>query len=246
MIHALQTLSLDFILIAGYPQSYMDEILDPFNLLIRLPIVLLALTVHEFSHAYFAYRMGDPTALSMGRCTLNPLKHLDPLGTICLMFAPIGWAKPVPVNPLNFRDPRKGDLITSAAGPASNVVQAILFALVIRIIVSWGDDIVQYVGPGSVTGLSVLFLMCKEAVFINVGLAVFNCLPIFPLDGYHIAYQLMKPESQQRFAGMARYGIYIILGLVFIGYLGKIPILWYIIAPPANLIITYIAGLPNV
>ena len=95
----------------------MLQNIDPVDLMIRVPVILLALTVHEFCHAYFAYRMGDPTAYRLGRCSLNPLRHLEPLGTICLLFAPIGWAKPVPIIPINFRDPRKGMLVATAAGP---------------------------------------------------------------------------------------------------------------------------------
>ncbi|MHC4442101.1 MAG: site-2 protease family protein [Planctomycetota bacterium] len=216
--------------------------LELVDLLIRVPIVLLALTVHEFCHAYFAFRMGDPTAMRMGRCTLNPLKHLDPLGTIILLFAPIGWAKPVPVNPLNFDDPRKGDLITSAAGPASNFVQAIVFALLMRIVIHvskiYGDEL----SSESFTAVKILFEMCFWGVMINVGLAVFNCLPLFPLDGYHIFYQLMKPESQQRFAETATYGPFMILGLVLINNFTKVKVLLMLIGPPVELILYYIAG----
>src|SRR5690242_12736966 len=109
---------------------------DPSVMMLRIPVVLLALTVHEFCHAYFALQMGDPTAYRLGRCSLNPLRHLDPLGTICLMFAPIGWAKPVPIDPRNFRNWRQGVLVSIAAGPISNLIQALVFALLLRG-VSW-------------------------------------------------------------------------------------------------------------
>src|SRR5690606_19101552 len=154
------------------------------------------LTVHEFCHAYFALRMGDPTAYRMGRCTLNPLKHLDPLGTICLMFAPIGWAKPVPINSLNFHDQRKGILVSTAAGPISNLVMAVGFAVILRGITTWGSALNGI--PQGAHFLKVLIDMTLWGVFINVGLAVFNLLPIYLIDGLHYSAQLMLALSQRR------------------------------------------------
>ncbi len=218
--------------------------LNPVELLIRIPVILLALTVHEFCHAFFALKMGDPTAYRLGRCTLNPLKHLDPLGTICLLIAPIGWAKPVPINPLNFRDRKKGILVSTAAGPASNVAQAIAWALAMRAVVYWGG------GWGAVTDdsgdprLHSMFLMTAVGVTINVGLAVFNCLPLYPLDGFHITLQLMPTESQERFAQTAQIGVFAIMGLVVVSNLTNYPILSKLIEPPLKLILIHVAGLP--
>lgn len=223
----------------------MSDFLDPVNplirVLIRVPIVLLALTVHEFCHGYFAYRMGDPTALRQGRLTLNPLKHLDPLGTLCLMFAPIGWAKPVPINPLNFHDRRKGILVTTAAGPASNLAQAILFALLLRAVVYLAIR-TQVSSPQALQLIVIISEMVKWGVIINVGLAVFNCLPFYPLDGFHITLQLMRPEKQQQFVQTMPYGPFAILALVLIGNLSEFNILMYLIGPPAEFIFRYFAG----
>lgn len=215
---------------------------NPVDLLIRVPLVLLALTVHECAHAWVAWRMGDPTAARMGRVSLNPIRHLDPLGTICLMFAPIGWAKPVPVDPRNFRDPRMGDLLTSAAGPASNLAQALLFALAFRglsyaIESGWIDPTKQ------ATLITAAMMMALTGVLINVGLAVFNCLPLFPLDGFHITLQLLPADARQGFAATAPYGTFVIIGLVLVGNFGSVDILGRLILPPANLILEYVAGL---
>lgn len=222
-----------------------DTLFDSFNvvnLLIRVPVVLLALTVHEFCHGYFAYRMGDPTAHLQGRCTLNPLKHLDPLGTICLMFAPIGWAKPVPINPLNFRDRRKGILVSTAAGPVSNLAQAVVFALLLRA-VHFAIQMPVFNTQQTQQFLGIVFVMCVMAVFINVGLAVFNCLPLFPLDGFHVTLQLMRPQTQERFAQTAHYGPFVILALVVLGSVGGVSILGGLIGPPADFILKYVGGL---
>lgn len=221
--------------------------LDGFNIIdlaVRLPIVLLALTAHEFSHAYAAYRLGDPTAYRLGRCTLNPLKHLDPLGTICLLFAPIGWAKPVPVNPANFEDPRRGDLITSAAGPGANVAQAILFATLLRMVVLHAGGLSESLGARGDSLANALFWMCFMGVICNVGLAIFNCLPLYPLDGYHIAYQLMPTRSQQSFAQAAPAGPFIILAVVILGRAGDVNILRAVINPPTAALLDHVSGFP--
>ncbi len=237
-MHVLQTVS---------PAAMTD--LDPVELMLRVPIILLALTVHEFCHAYFALRMGDPTAYRLGRCTLNPLRHLEPLGTICLLFAPIGWAKPVPINPVNFRNWRQGVIVSTAAGPLSNLAQAVLFALLLR-----G---VQYLLRGGLitslslplpmeTTLSFLHLLSAMlfiGVVINVGLAVFNCLPLYPLDGFHITLELLRTERQQRFAELAPAGPFVILGLVMLGNFSDVDPIGELIRPPIRFMLRHVAGM---
>lgn len=215
-----------------------DLDLNPLELALRLPVLLLALTVHEFAHAYAAYRLGDPTAYRQGRCTLNPLAHLDPLGTICLIFAPIGWAKPVPVNPYNLRHPQRDDILISAAGPVSNLLQAFCYALVMRFVVAYGG---RFLGD---SGLSAALLMCWAGIMINSGLAVFNMIPAYPLDGFHVFSNLAKGESRQRMLETARFGPMLIIFLVVSGRFG-VDLLGVIMNPFISFFVGTVAGLPN-
>ena len=176
----------------------------------RVPVVILALTVHEFMHAYTAWRCGDDTAKSLGRLTLNPLAHLDVLGTICLMFAPIGWAKPVPVNPYNFRHPSRDDILVSVAGVAANFVMAALAGVMLRWLA------LTHFEPKTVLAAGLVVVLFN-AVALNLGLCFFNLLPIAPLDGHHVVRELLPYPAKERFMEFSRYGPIILLGLVFIG-----------------------------
>lgn len=176
-------------------------------IILSLPAVLLALTVHEFFHAYAAFRMGDPTARNAGRLTLNPLKHLDPVGFILILIARIGWAKPVPVNPTYFRNPARGLALTSLAGPLSNIGLAIVsgiafrgLGLVMGGVGAWKD----YIGP-----------MLAISVIINIALAFFNLIPLPPLDGFAILAYFFPRIGYN--TGFIRAGPYILMGLIAIG-----------------------------
>jgi len=195
--------------------------------------------VHEFAHAFSAYRLGDPTAFRLGRCSLNPLAHLDPIGSLCLLFAPIGWAKPVPVNPMNLRNPRRDDILISAAGPASNLLQAFLYALLLRAVVGGEEGLEAAIGGH---GFTAAYLFCYFGVWINVGLAVFNLIPVYPLDGFHVVGNLAKGESQQRFFEMARFGPFIIVALVFLSGTRVDP-LGRVMAPFLRFFLGWVAGL---
>lgn len=145
--------------------------------LLFLPGILLGISVHEFSHGYAAYKLGDDTPLLQGRLTLNPIKHLDPMGFLCLLLFGFGWAKPVVINPRNFKNPRRDDAIVSLAGPTSNFIVAFLFTGLMKL-----ADIFL-----PVTLLNqVVFEVLRGTVQINLVLMVFNLLPIPPLDGHHI------------------------------------------------------------
>ena len=206
--------------------------LDILDLALRLPVVLFALTIHEFMHGYVAWKCGDDTALRAGRLTLNPLAHLDLLGTICLIFAPIGWAKPVPVNPYNYHNPRRDDILVSGAGVAANFTIAAAVAILVRVLLEQG-----IVPTTRLEGL--VWIVMRYAIILNFGLFVFNLLPIAPLDGSHILRELLPAQAAARFAELGRYGLFFLIGVVvanryiqfdFLGYHGVTPLMAPILA----------------
>jgi Zn-dependent protease len=165
-----------------------------------LPI-LFAITVHEVSHGWVAYRLGDPTAKLGGRLTLNPLKHLDPIGFILLIYVHFGWAKPVPVNPMYFRNPRRDMLLVSLAGPTSNILTAVVVAVILRL------PFITLIGK--IPHLLLLYLF-----YISVILCFFNLIPIPPLDGWNILRNILRPSPWMH--QFEAYGFIIILLLVFL------------------------------
>ena len=161
------------------------------GLLLRLPIVMLALSLHETAHGYVALKLGDPTAQNYGRLTLNPAKHFDPIGFLCMVFFGFGWAKPVPINTRYFKNPKKGMALSAAAGPISNLLLAVIFALLWRIELE--------IAPEYFTDkfLYNVFYWVQEflvaGITLNVGFAVFNLIPIPPFDGSRI-FLILLPE----------------------------------------------------
>ena len=198
------------------------------RLLLYIPVLLLSLTVHEFAHAWSARRLGDDTAERLGRLTLNPLAHADPIGTFILplLNVPFGWAKPVPVNPARFRrDVHMGTgmAITAAAGPASNLVLALACGL--------GLGLVLRMDPGGLTaGLAQLL---NRAIILNISLALFNLLPIPPLDGSRIVDGFMPIRLRPQWEAVSRVAPFVLLALVFLGR----GFLLRILAGPRDLII---------
>lgn len=185
--------------------------------IILAPPLLLALTVHEFAHGYVASRLGDPTARALGRLTLNPLKHLDPLGTIAFFIFHFGWAKPVPVNPAYFKDPQKDMLWVALAGPATNLILAVISALMTKAVWFLAQTI-----PYSVLGEAVLVPLNSiliASVWINLVLCIFNFLPIPPLDGSRILAGLLPPDLARSYASIERYGFILLLILAVTGVL---------------------------
>jgi len=190
------------------------------QLIILAPPLLLALTVHEFAHGYVAYRLGDPTAKNAGRLTLNPLKHLDPIGTIAFFFIKFGWAKPVPVNPNYFKNPRKDMLWVALAGPATNLAMAIISAIMTKLVWALASLL-----PYSATAEAILVplnAMLIASVWINLVLCIFNFLPIPPLDGSRILSGILPDDLARSCQQVERYGFIIILILAFSGLLSKV------------------------
>ena len=206
------------------------------TLILLVPVILLALSVHEFSHGLVAYRLGDPTAKYAGRLTLNPVSHLDPIGTLMLFLVHFGWAKPVPVDPRYFTNPKRDMLWVALAGPASNMVLALLSGLAIRFI---------NLNPGLLTSSVIgnsIGVMIVLSLQINLALAVFNLLPVPPLDGSKILFGLLPPQYEHLAYNLERYGPGILFGLILLGFLTGFSILWAFIGPFVNFFSLLFAG----
>ena len=170
------------------------------DMLLLAPPILVALTFHEYAHGYVAFKLGDPTAKMAGRLTLNPLSHLDPIGTIMLFVVHFGWAKPVPVNPSNYGNRKRDDIFVSMAGPAMNVILAVGIMAVYRLAIELPIDL----GPDAVVHKLGL------VAYISMILCVFNLIPIPPLDGSHVLRQVIG-MSEETYMQIAQYGFIILL-----------------------------------
>ncbi len=203
--------------------------------------LVLSISFHEFSHAWSAYELGDLTARRLGRMTLNPLVHFDPIGGLMIVFMAfsgfgIGWGKPVPVNPYNLRgNPRVGMGLTSAAGPFSNLVLATLFAIPLRM--GW-----------SLPSLLVAFLWTM--VYTNVGLALFNLIPLPPLDGFHVIQGIIGTirtrwavELGNMLDQIAPYGPFLLLALLSLGWFSSFSPIGNLLGPARNALVALIAGI---
>jgi len=178
----------------------------------RLIAFVIAFSLHEWAHAYAAWKLGDPTAQREGRLTINPIPHIDPFGMILILFGPFGWARPVPVNPFNFRgNKRLGMVIVAAAGPLVNVILAFLFAIITEVITQYNllagsnERIIEAIG------LTLWF-----SLVINCGLFIFNLLPIHPLDGSNILRFLSPRRWDPFFHKLDIYGPWVLLLLIFL------------------------------
>lgn len=206
-----------------------------FKLSIMLVPGMLAITCHEVSHGYIAWRYGDPTARMLGRLTLNPIKHIDIIGTLMIFFVGIGWAKPVPVVYENLRNPKRDMIWVAAAGPITNFLLALVSALLLRGLVTLFNP----AAAGSQLSMIIepLVLMLAFSVYINLLLAIFNLIPLPPLDGGRVLAGLLPYRQANALARIEPYGMIIIIGLVFFTNIFS-----YVIAPLLSIGVHLLAG----
>ncbi len=189
------------------------------RIILTAPPILFALTVHECAHALVADRLGDPTARMLGRVTLNPLKHLDPIGTLALFFSGMfGWARPVLINPRNFRNPSKDMMLVALAGPASNLMLAALSAILFKLL---RTDMFDFLSRMPWV-FDPLYVMVRLSVIMNVSLAIFNMVPIPPLDGSKVLAHFLPPNQAFAFAKLERYGFLILMALIMTGAIHRV------------------------
>lgn len=182
------------------------------SLLFTAPVILLAVICHECAHGWVSYKLGDPTAKQAGRLTLNPFKHLDLMGSLCMLFFHVGWAKPVPINPYYYKDRRKGIILVSIAGPATNFIVAFLSMFAAGLLTRFGS-------PQSLV-IWVLFQLCYYAAIVNIGLGLFNLIPIPPLDGSKVVGSLSM-KAAGFYAKFQRYWRIVLILCVVTGVLSK-------------------------
>lgn len=195
------------------------------TIIILLPILLFSLVFHEYAHAYVAYKLGDKTAKNLGRLTLNPLAHIDPIGGLMVLFVGFGWAKPVPVNAYNLKDPRKDMMKIAAAGPIANIILAILGGILFQ---SSDTQILQ-----------VAFYVFTQ---INVALALFNMIPVSPLDGSQILSGLLVKDHPKFVYNLQKHGPKVLLGAILIGVFTNISPIFMLIGPPVKYLTSIFTG----
>jgi Zn-dependent protease len=190
------------------------------------PVILFSLTVHEYSHGRMALRLGDDTAQRLGRLSFNPLRHLDIMGVLFFYFVGFGWAKPVPVNPRNFDSPRRDMMYVAIAGPLANIAFAICCSFFIRLI-----------SPE----FTYLFVILAYGIWINVALAIFNMLPIYPLDGSSVLKGMVPNNIAEKLTKLDRFGAFLILGIFLMDHFANTGILGTILMLPINYSVLFLS-----
>ncbi len=209
------------------------------RLIIQVPILLITLTIHEFSHGLVAYYLGDDTAKRAGRLTLNPISHIDPIGLLMLFIVHIGWAKPVPINPYNFKDYKRDTAFTAAAGPVSNFLMAIILSVVFAFIKKANPDILYYGSAAS----RFLISMLLYAILINLALGIFNLIPIPPMDGSKILGGFLSDEAYYKYTAKEQQGARILMIIFAVSFVFKLNIIGSIIMPPLNFFMKLLTGI---
>ena len=201
-------------------------------LIMLIPTLIFSLCFHEFSHGFIAYKLGDNTAYRQGRLTLNPMAHLDPMGSMMILFVGFGWAKPVPVNPINFTNPRLDMIKVAFAGPASNLILALFGGMAFRSL-----EFIKILNNYNLIQALYLFIS------INIALAIFNLIPIAPLDGSQIFGNLISKKKPEVAWKLQVYGPKILLGLIMIGIITPFSPLSMIITPFIKFFLYIFAGI---
>jgi len=190
--------------------------LDFTNLVLTAFAVLITLTVHEYCHGYAAYKMGDNTAKNLGRLTLNPIPHIDPIGALCMLLFHFGWAKPVPINPRNFKNPKKGFAITALAGPLSNLFLGFIFSGVLLLLIAIFDGVAfESEFAYNIVFYSIEFIKILYAV--NIGIAIFNLIPIPPLDGSRLLTVILPERLYFKIMRYERVIYFVMIGWLLVG-----------------------------
>lgn len=198
------------------------------SFLLSVPIIILILSVHEYAHGLVAKKLGDPTAESLGRLTLNPLKHIDPIGFIMFIVLGIGYAKPVPINSRYFKKPKRDMALVGVAGPASNLIMAIIFAVLIKLLFLLAQFIPLTAPTWTVTAFAYLYQILYLGVFYNIAFAIFNLIPVPPLDGSRLLYAFLPSKALLWFQRYEQYfmwgllGVFLVFNLLNINIIGKV------------------------
>jgi len=195
-------------------------------MILMTPVILFSLTVHEYSHGRMALLLGDDTAQRLGRLSFNPMRHLDILGVLFFYFVGFGWAKPVPVDPRNFGSPRRDMMYVAFAGPLSNIALAVCCSFFIRLI-----------SPE----FSYLFVILAYGIWINVALAIFNMLPMYPLDGSSVLKGMVSQKIAERMTNLDRFGAFLILGVFLLDHFAHTGILGTILMLPINYSVLFLS-----
>jgi len=206
-------------------------------LALLIPVMLFALSCHEMAHAWVALRFGDPTARDLGRITLNPLRHLDPLGTLMVIFAGFGWAKPVPVDERNLKDPLRDGLWIAAAGPGANFLAALGAGILLQLLFR-SPELITFLGFAAEPAFGLL----QIGVQLNLALAVFNLIPLHPLDGSRVLKGLLSRENAARFAQIDQAGPLILLGVLVAGRATGTSVLGLVMGPIVGALRRLVSG----
>ena len=196
--------------------------------IVRIPVLLFAITIHEYAHGWVAYRLGDPTAKQMGRLSFNPITHIDPLGAICLFLLNFGWAKPVPIDMRYFKNLRRDTILVSLAGPAANFLIAFIAGMLIRHIYF----------PSQLYQMTLVYLL-----IMNLGLGLFNLIPLPPLDGSHILENLLPPTAAMKYDRIKRYGPFILIGVIMLDNFAHTGILNLLLLHPMRYLAYLLSGI---